>query len=169
MHEQNLAIIKGLVCVAWADGRIAGHVMVSYVTLRDVSAEHRVPSLSPLSVDPDHQRSGIGSALVRAVAAIVDSADEPMIVLEGNPRYYARLGFEHAVPWGVTMTLPDWAPAEAAQVLRLRRYDPALRGTWSTHPRSTWSLTEANRPRAMSAAPGRAERLLSRRGPGPPR
>jgi tellurite resistance protein len=24
MHEQNLAIIKGLVCVAWADGRIAG-------------------------------------------------------------------------------------------------------------------------------------------------
>ena len=87
-----------------------------------------MPSLSPLSVDPDHQRSGIGSALVRAVAAIVDSADEPMIVLEGNPRYYARLGFEHAVPWGVTMTLPDWAPAEAAQLLRLRRYDPDLRG-----------------------------------------
>lgn len=24
MHEQNLAIIKGLVCVAWADGRVAG-------------------------------------------------------------------------------------------------------------------------------------------------
>jgi len=24
MHEQNLAIIQGLVCVAWADGRIAG-------------------------------------------------------------------------------------------------------------------------------------------------
>lgn len=24
MHEQNLAIVKGLVCVAWADGKIAG-------------------------------------------------------------------------------------------------------------------------------------------------
>jgi tellurite resistance protein len=24
MHEQNLAIIKALVCVAWADGRVAG-------------------------------------------------------------------------------------------------------------------------------------------------
>lgn len=24
MHEQNLAIIKGLVCVAWADGRVTG-------------------------------------------------------------------------------------------------------------------------------------------------
>lgn len=24
MHEQNLAIIKGLVCVAWADGRVGG-------------------------------------------------------------------------------------------------------------------------------------------------
>ncbi len=24
MHEENMAILKGLVCVAWADGRIAG-------------------------------------------------------------------------------------------------------------------------------------------------
>ena len=24
MPEQNLAIIKGLVCVAWADGRVGG-------------------------------------------------------------------------------------------------------------------------------------------------
>jgi len=102
--------------------------MVSYVTLRDASADHRVPSLSPLAVDPDHQRTGIGSALVRAVATIVDSADEPMIVLEGSPRYYSRFGFEHAVPRGVTMTLPSWAPPEAAQLLRLRRYDADLRG-----------------------------------------
>jgi putative acetyltransferase len=66
--------------------------------------------------------------LVRAVTAVVDSADEPMIVLEGSPRYYPRFGFEYAVPLGITIQLPDWAPAEAAQVLRLRRYDPAVRG-----------------------------------------
>ena len=107
---------------------VAGHVMVSYVTLRDAATEHRVASLSPLSVDPAHQGSGFGSALVRTVSALVDSAHEPMIVLEGSPRYYTRFGFEHAVPLGVTFKLPDWAPAEAAQVLRLGRYDPAVRG-----------------------------------------
>ena len=28
----------------------------------------------------------------------------------------------------ITITLPDWAPPEAAQVLRLEHYDPAIRG-----------------------------------------
>ena len=114
--------------VATVDRRVVGHVMVSYVILRDGASEHRVPSLSPLSVDPDHQARGIGSAMVRAVAAVVDAAGEPLIVLEGSPWYYSRFGFEYAVPLGITIKLPDWAPAEAAQVLRLNRYDPAIRG-----------------------------------------
>src|SRR4051812_32790349 len=47
--------------VATLDETVVGHVMVTYATLRDGSVEHRVASLSPLSVDPDHQRRGIGS------------------------------------------------------------------------------------------------------------
>jgi putative acetyltransferase len=53
---------------------------------------------------------------------------EPLVVLEGSPVYYARLGFEYSVPLGITITLPSWAPAEAAQLLRLRGYDPAIKG-----------------------------------------
>ena len=114
--------------VALVDGRVVGHVMVSYVTLLDGSRERRVPSLSPLAVDPDCQRRGIGAALVRAVAVVVDAAGEPLIVLEGSPWYYSKLGFEYSVPLGITITLPDWALAEAAQVLRLRCYDAGVRG-----------------------------------------
>jgi putative acetyltransferase len=114
--------------VAIVDDRIVGHVMVSYAILRDVSIEHRVASLSPLSVDPAYQRRGIGSALVRSVVSRVDSAGEPLIVLEGSPWYYSRFGFEHSVPLGITIELPDWAPPEAAQILRLGQYDPAIRG-----------------------------------------
>src|SRR5262249_39640542 len=44
-----------LVAVTTAS-RLVGHVMVSYVSLRDGASERRVPSLSPLSVDPDYQR-----------------------------------------------------------------------------------------------------------------
>lgn len=52
----------------------------------------------------------------------------PLIVLEGAPGYYARFGFEPAIDHGITLPLPDWAPPEAAQVLRLTNDDPALRG-----------------------------------------
>jgi putative acetyltransferase len=110
------------------EGRIVGHVLVSYVTARDATGERRVASLSPLAVDPDVQRRGIGTSLVRAVTARVDNAGEPLIVLEGSPAYYSRLGFEYAVPLGITMKLPEWAPPEAAQVLRLSKYDASVRG-----------------------------------------
>ena len=120
--------VPELSLVAEFDGRVVGHVMVSYTALHDTAARYRIPMLSPLAVAPDAQRRGIGSALVRAVAALVDARGEPLIVLEGSPAYYGRLGFEYSVPYGIRITLPEWAPPEAAQILRLRTYDPALRG-----------------------------------------
>jgi putative acetyltransferase len=114
--------------VAELDARVVGHGMVTYVPIRDGESEHRIASLSPLAVAPDLQGRGIGSALVRAVAARVDDAGEPLIVLEGSPVYYGRFGFEYSAPHGIEINLPEWAPPEAAQVLRLRNYDPSIRG-----------------------------------------
>jgi len=114
--------------VAELRGRVAGHVMVSFVALRDGTAERLIASLSPLAVAPDVQGEGIGSALVRAVSARVDEDGEPLIVLEGSPVYYGRFGFEHSVPHGIHVRLPEWAPPEAAQILRLRNYDSSIRG-----------------------------------------
>jgi putative acetyltransferase len=117
--------------VAELDGRVVGHVMVSGAALRNDSGDRTISMLSPLAVDPDHHGAGIGGALVRAVTAIADERGEPLVVLEGSPRYYARFGFVHSVPHGIELPLPDWAPAEAAQVLLLRAYDPhdpTLRG-----------------------------------------
>jgi predicted N-acetyltransferase YhbS len=45
-----------------------------------------------------------------------------------QPGYYSRFGFEYAVPLGITIKLPEWAPPEAAQVLRLNRYDAGVGG-----------------------------------------
>jgi putative acetyltransferase len=114
--------------VAEVLGRVVGHVMVTYATLRDDATEHRIACLSPLAVAPDLNGRGIGSALVRAVTARVDEDGEPLVVLEGSPLYYGRLGFEHSVPHGIHITLPDWAPPEAAQIMRLRNYDASIRG-----------------------------------------
>ena len=67
--------------------------------------------LSPLAVAPPYQRQGIGSALVRSAVEACDRMGEPLVVLEGSPEYYGRLGFEHAVPHGIThRTSPTGRP-----------------------------------------------------------
>ena len=53
--------------------------------------------------------------------------------LEDSRReFFHRLGFEHSLTYGIEIQLPDWAPAEAAQIVRLWSFDardPTLRGT----------------------------------------
>ena len=114
--------------VALLDDEIVGHVMVSHTAICDGADERLIAMLSPLAVAPDHQGGGIGSALVRAAAAGTDARGEPVLILEGSPAYYGRFGFEHALPHGIHINLPSWAPPEAAQVLRLTSYDRSIRG-----------------------------------------
>jgi putative acetyltransferase len=112
--------------------QIVGHVMISGAVIRHAAGERRIVMLSPLAVAPDHQRLGIGGALVRSATALADHFGEPLVVLEGSPLYYPRFGFEPAARYGITIDLPDWAPPDAAQVLLLSGYDgtdPTLRGT----------------------------------------
>lgn len=123
--------VAEMALVAVRDGRVIGHVMVSGATLVHAAGERPIVMLSPLAVDPAEQRSGVGSALVRAVTAIADARGEPLVVLEGSPAYYGRLGFRAAADHGIELPLPDWAPPEAAQVMPLSAYgpdDPTLRG-----------------------------------------
>jgi len=120
--------VPELSLVAELEGHVVGYVMVSFAVLHDDDRQYRIANLSPLAVAPDYQRRGIGSALVRAVTARADARGEPVVVLEGSPTFYGRLGFTPSVPYGIRISLPSWAPPEAAQVLLLRNYHPSIRG-----------------------------------------
>lgn len=122
------AFLPELSLVAEEDGVVVGHVMISLATLMMGAEQVPIHNLSPLAVVPERQGSGIGSALVREVVRRAEELGAAAVILEGDPRYYGRFGFEPAYRYGIEMKLPSWAPPEAGQVLRLRSYDTSLRG-----------------------------------------
>ncbi|MCM5558735.1 GNAT family N-acetyltransferase [Pleomorphomonas sp. JP5] len=71
-------------------GEIVGHAGFSPVET-DMSGHWF--GLGPLSVTPALQRSGVGSALVRAGLAQLADLGATGIVLVGEPTYYGRFGF----------------------------------------------------------------------------
>ena len=107
------------------DGTVVGHVLAT----RGHVATAPVLGLGPLSVHPDRQRRGVGSALMHAVLGAADALDEPLVALLGDPRYYRRFGFGPCMDHGVEPPVPQWRPH--FQVRPLTAYDPALRGTFS--------------------------------------
>jgi putative acetyltransferase len=121
--------VAELSLVARVDGEVVGHVMLSHAeVVAGDGTRHDVLTLSPLSVDPAHQRHGIGGALVRAGLERAQQTSAPLVLLEGSPGYYPRFGFRDARDLGITFDLPDWAPPDAGMTFTLPAYDPAVRG-----------------------------------------
>jgi putative acetyltransferase len=76
--------------VAEEAGAVVGHIMFSRLW---ADRYEMFAALAPLAVRPDLQRSGLGSALVRAgLESARDFGAHGVIVL-GHPEYYLRFGF----------------------------------------------------------------------------
>lgn len=124
-EDQAMRIIREAqpeISLVWEeDGEILGHTMLTRMRMGD----HRPLQLSPVSVAPPHQRTGIGSALVREALRQADELGEPFVLVLGIPAYYPRFGFELAAPLGV---LPPRDFGPAWMLARLRAYDPSIAG-----------------------------------------
>jgi putative acetyltransferase len=79
-----------------------------------------------LSVRPDRQRAGVGSALVHTVLGAADALGETVVVLLGSPAYYRRFGFRPAAELGIVAPVAEWAPHFLARPLSA--YHPGVRG-----------------------------------------
>ena len=107
--------------------RIVGHTMLTRAWVDTEDRLVTIPLLSPLSVRPEHQRRGVGRALVAYAVAQAEADGAFGVVLEGDPAYYSRLGFEPAEPWGLLRPSPR-IPWAAFQWVRLPAHEPWMRG-----------------------------------------
>ena len=105
---------------------VVAHVMLSWAGLEGGDPD-RILVLTPMSVRPDRQRQGFGSALVREALVRAERFGAPAVFLEGIPGYYPRFGFEPARELGLVKPLPS-IPDEAFMVRRLSGWTPRLAG-----------------------------------------
>ena len=85
-HQLTLSL------VALENNIVVGHIAVSPVSMSSGAAGWF--GLGPISVLPHYQGLGIGSRLVYAALDRLKALDAKGCVLLGDPKYYARFGFQ---------------------------------------------------------------------------
>ena len=102
--------------VAERETIVVGHILFSPVSLegwRDL----KIMGLAPMAVATQHQRSGIGSALVRAGLEQCKKLGISAVVVLGHPEYYPRFGFLPSTRFNIRSEYD--VPEEAFMVVEL--------------------------------------------------
>ena len=86
--------------VAEDSGEVVGHIMFSPVSLSG-HPHLKLMGLGPMAVIREHQRKGIGSALVQAGLAQCKQLGFSAAVVLGHPEYYPRFGFSPSSRFGI--------------------------------------------------------------------
>lgn len=111
--------------VAEERSEVVGHVAVSPVTISDGTAGWY--GLGPVSVLPERQGQGLGTALVTRALEALDALGAAGCVVLGDPGYYARFGFRQEPD----LVLPG-VPAQYFQAIALRGAVPSGQVTYHT-------------------------------------
>jgi putative acetyltransferase len=104
--REDAGFLPHLSLVAVDGDAVVGHVIATRGRLEPLDVP--VLGLGPLGVHPDHQRTGVGTALMHALLAVAEAADERLVALLGAPEYYRRFGFVPAAELGITAPDPAW-------------------------------------------------------------
>jgi putative acetyltransferase len=97
LREQASPVVS---LVAESGGKVIGHIMFSPVSLPG-HLNVKLMGLGPMAVAPEHQRNGVGSALVRAGLEQCTELGFSAVVVLGHPEYYPRFGFSPSSRFGI--------------------------------------------------------------------
>lgn len=121
--------------VAAQDSAIIGHAV--FTRGRNENGE-ALALLGPIAVHPDHQRKGLGKALIAEGAAKLraDGVDELLVL--GDPEFYQHSGFDAPASIAAPYPLkPEWAEA-----WRSMRLSDGNRATGTLHLPAPWMKSE---------------------------
>jgi putative acetyltransferase len=97
LREQAQPIVS---LVSEEKSELVGHIMFSPVSLSG-HPDVRMMGLAPMAVIPEHQNTGIGSALVQAGLDQCRKLGVTAVVVLGHPKYYPRFGFSPSSLFGI--------------------------------------------------------------------
>jgi putative acetyltransferase len=137
--EDEMSFVAELVPDAAAadDGEVVAHVLYTHAIVDAPDRLVDVLLLSPVGVRPDHHGLGIGTRLItETLQLLAATRHEPLVFLEGDPRYYTRFGFVAAGDRG--FRAPSLRiPPPAFQLYPLPADDGSLTGTL-VYPDAFW-------------------------------
>jgi putative acetyltransferase len=118
------AWIDGLSMVSTTpDGTPAGYALITRCHVDGAPAL----ALAPCAVLPSFQRTGAGSAAIRAVLDAARALGENLVLVLGHADYYPRFGFVPASRFGIRA--PFEVPDEAMMAMALDETRPVPTGT----------------------------------------
>lgn len=140
----------GFSLVAVKEDKILGHALFSKGFITHRGRRFKCLVLGPIAVLPEHQRRGIGKALVNEGLERAKEVGFGAVVVVGDPVYYGQFGFKPAVTMKLrtSMKIPD-VNFMAKEISR-----NALRGIIGTvmFPREFLALADADKKRAEEKA-----------------
>ena len=78
------------------EGTLVAHVLYSRLRVDGGGDPFDAVALAPLAVQPNLQRSGVGTALVEHAHPVLRSRGERLSVVLGDANYYGRFGYDAA-------------------------------------------------------------------------
>ncbi len=106
--------------VAGLDDKIVGNIMYTKSVIKQTDGnEFPVITFGPISVLPELQKQGIGSALIERSFDEARKLGHKVVVIYGFPSYYRRFGFESCVRYNISNI--DGRYPKAMQIFELEK------------------------------------------------
>lgn len=105
--------------------KILGHIMLTHIS---IDGKYPSLALAPISVLPQYQKQGIGSALMKEAHQRAANLGHSSIIVLGHKDYYPRFGYSLLKEYGIQ--LPFDVPEESCMAIELR--PGALKGVRGT-------------------------------------
>ncbi len=115
--RKSNAFIPELSLVAEYDGKIAGHILLTKIKIKNEKYEFDSLALAPVSVLPEYQGKGIGGLLINQAHKKAKELGHKSVVLLGHENYYPRFGYQLTEKFRIQ--LPFEVPTENCMAIEL--------------------------------------------------